>query len=104
MRVLIDKAGLASTLLCDYLHKLLAEKELTVQRVCVCVCVCVCVYTHMHAWRCHLPFNEYTHSQGMAESLSPLIPMLYFIDSKTCFFPHVLTCQIAVCHTFVGVL
>ena len=94
MRVLIDKAGLASTLLCDYLHKLLAEKELTVQSV--CVCVCVCVYTHMHAWSCHLPFNEYTHSQGMAESLSPLIPMLYFIDSKTCFFSHVLTCQIAV--------
>ena len=75
MRVLIDKAGLASTLLCDYLHKLLAEKELTVQSV--CVCVCVCVYTHMRAWSCHLPFNEYTHSQGMAGSLSPLIPTFY---------------------------
>ena len=50
MRVLIDKAGLASTLLCDYLHKLLAEKELTVQREreSVCVCVCVCTHTCMH--------------------------------------------------------
>ena len=44
MRVLIDKASLASTLLGDYLHELSAEKELTVQGV----CVCVCVHTRMH--------------------------------------------------------
>lgn len=62
MRVLIDKAGLASTLLCDHLHEL-AEKELTV-RVCVCVYVRTYVYAHMHAWSCHLPFSEHTHSQG----------------------------------------
>ena len=43
MRVLIDKAGLASTLLCDYLHKSLAEKELTVQSVCVCVHTHACM-------------------------------------------------------------
>lgn len=103
MRVLIDKAGLASTLLGDYLHELLAEKELTVQGVCVCLSVCMCTHTHTHAWSCHLPVNEYTHNQGMAESLS-LLNMLYFIDSKTYFFPHVLTSQVAVCHTFVGVL
>ena len=48
MRVLVDKAGLASTLLCDHLHELLAEKELTV-RVCVCVYVCTYIRVCTHA-------------------------------------------------------
>ena len=48
MRVLIDKAGLASTLLCDHLHEL-AEKELTVW---VCVCVCVRTYIRVCTHAC----------------------------------------------------
>lgn len=47
MRVLVDKAGLASTLLCDYLQELLAKKEPTAAGVCVCA--------RVRARGCHYP-------------------------------------------------
>ena len=72
MRVLIDKAGLASTLLCDHLHEL-AEKELTVW---VCVCVCTYVHTCMHTCMpgaVTYPSLSIHTAKELAESLSPLI-------------------------------
>lgn len=86
MRVLVDKTGLASTLLCDYLHELLAEKELTVRG---CVCVCTCVHTCMHTCMPRAvtyPSLSIHTAKELAESLSPLILTLYFIDPKTYFF------------------
>ena len=85
MRVLVDKAGLASTLLCDYLQELLAEEELTAAGVCVCARARV----HARGHACtelSLPFGVRTRTHSQRNWLNPHSPpivTLYFIDSKT---------------------
>lgn len=71
MRVLVDQASLAGTLLCNYLQgcELLAKEDLTAAGVCVCVCA------HMHTCACVEPSPPlqcaHTQLKGRAESLRP---------------------------------